>query len=185
MNKWLVSDTHFFHEKMLTFEDGRPEFSSVEEMNSVMIDRWNSVVKPGDRVYHLGDVAAGAYQEEALGKLLRSLHGRKKLIVGNHDPLKLYGVGGWFKEVVYWNNLKDFRMVLSHMPLHAQTLGEKPGRTFNIHGHIHRKESPTLRHYCVCVEQINYTPVNLEELRDKLFAERAELLEVVDAGIST
>jgi len=39
------------------------------------------------------------------------------------------------------------------------------GPMTNVHGHIHQNPSPTEFHRCVCVEQINYTPINIEELR--------------------
>lgn len=60
--RFFISDTHFSHARILEFEsdDGRPVrsgFSSVEEMDEAMIERWNSVVGPKDKVYHLGDVA--------------------------------------------------------------------------------------------------------------------------------
>lgn len=35
----------------------------------------------------------------------------------------------------------------------------------NVHGHIHSNPSPEGPYKCVCVEQINYTPVNIEELK--------------------
>lgn len=62
---WLISDTHFNHANILKFTDSRtglpvrPGFESVDHMNEHMIERWNSVVKPGDIVYHLGDVVMG------------------------------------------------------------------------------------------------------------------------------
>lgn len=41
---FLTSDTHFNHSRILQF---RPQFSSVEEMNEIMIERWNKVVGRG------------------------------------------------------------------------------------------------------------------------------------------
>jgi hypothetical protein len=49
---WIVSDTHFGHSNILGFmhTDGSlirgNRFSSVEEMDEHMIERWNSVVPP-------------------------------------------------------------------------------------------------------------------------------------------
>jgi len=60
---WVISDTHFDHANILNFTDkvGKPtrNFADVDEMNETMIANWNSVVKPGDKVYHLGDVLFG------------------------------------------------------------------------------------------------------------------------------
>ena len=68
-NIWLISDTHFFHSNILKFTDDNGElirgklFDTVEQMNECMLDNWNSVVKPGDIVYHLGDVMMGNKEE--------------------------------------------------------------------------------------------------------------------------
>ena len=51
---WITSDTHFFHNRIIQYED-RP-FANAMEMNEQMIERWNSVVRKDDLVYHLGDV---------------------------------------------------------------------------------------------------------------------------------
>lgn len=40
----VVSDTHFGHEKLLEFRG----FSSVDEMNEAIIDKWNKLMKTGD-----------------------------------------------------------------------------------------------------------------------------------------
>ena len=48
MKYFFTSDSHFHHANIIKYCN-RP-FSSVEEMNQVMIERWNEVVKPDDVV---------------------------------------------------------------------------------------------------------------------------------------
>jgi len=61
---FFSADTHFNHAKCCElFRAGR--FSSLDEMNETMIERWNGRVKRGDRVYHLGDVALGRLEDAA------------------------------------------------------------------------------------------------------------------------
>jgi calcineurin-like phosphoesterase family protein len=168
-NIWLTSDTHFFHENILKFDRGRPEFASVEDMNEFMIDRWNSVVKPGDKVYHLGDVAMGPGMLKGMNSVMNRLNGSKRLVIGNHDQVPWIANGGWFQKVMLWRNFKEHGLILTHLPLHAQTLDEKwEGKAINVHGHIHRKAAPTEKHRCVCVEQTGYTPVHIEEVRRRV-----------------
>lgn len=163
-NIWVTSDTHFNHGNILKFKnsDDTPvrDFDSVHEMNEVMVDNWNSVVKPGDKVYHLGDVFFGSkYHFKSLWPRLK---GSKRLIVGNHDDVKFLSSGGFFQKVMLWRLFKEFGLILTHVPIHVDSfrVGSK-----NVHGHIHSNPSPEGPYQCVCVEQTNYTPVNIEELR--------------------
>lgn len=174
---WLVSDTHFFHSNILKFTDDNGEFirgklfDTVEQMNECMLENWNSVVKPGDKVYHLGDVMMGS-KEEFL-KFWPKLHGSKRLIVGNHDDIKWMAQQELFAKIQMWRMFTEFGLLLSHVPIHESGLrrgsptDETAPMLLNIHGHIHQNPSPTEHHRCVCVEHINYTPVNIEELRIK------------------
>jgi len=172
---WVISDTHFGHENILKFKDkdGQPvrDFESVEEMNETMVDRWNSVVKQGDKVYHLGDVFFGS--KDNFKTLWPRLNGHKRLIVGNHDDIKFLSSGGFFGKVQMWRIFSEHKLIMSHVPLRQDqfrdnewTRGEDPDGFINVHGHIHQNPSPEGPYKCVCVEQTNYTPVNIEDLRN-------------------
>src|SRR6185503_2891509 len=78
---YFTSDHHFGHANILTFEPEARPFKTVEEMNEALVDRWNSVVKPNDMVWHLGDFAFGKHNIAIAARL----QGRKKLVLGNHD----------------------------------------------------------------------------------------------------
>jgi calcineurin-like phosphoesterase family protein len=166
---WVISDTHFNHELILTFKDynnkpTRP-FDTVEQMNQCMLDNWNDTVKDGDTVIHCGDVLFGMDKVAWMEANFAKLPGKKKLALGNHDNIK--HVAPFFKDVQYWYNIDN--LVFTHMPLHPQTLGERmrwDGQdVVNVHGHVHSNPSPDGPYKCVSVEQINYTPINIEELR--------------------
>ncbi len=124
-----------------------------------MVEKWNSVVQPNDHVYHLGDV----YMKSSKGyieNLLSNLNGKKRLILGNHDNGKDQILLKHFEKIVLWRNFD--KVVLSHIPLRQESI---PGDRLNVHGHIHRNKSPDGPYKCVCVEQTNYTPINLEEIK--------------------
>ena len=87
-NIFLIADTHFAHQNMYTFTnyDGTRcvPWDTAEEGDEFMVDRWNAVVRPEDKVYHLGDVAM-----HKAGLATWRLNGTKVLIRGNHDIYKL------------------------------------------------------------------------------------------------
>ena len=162
-NIFLISDTHFFHQGVLHMEPVARPFSSVEEMNEALVDRWNSVVTKRDVVYHLGDVAFCS--QEKL-EILSRLRGIKKLILGNHDkfPNKVYEK--YFTKVEamkYFDN-----GILTHIPIHAQELAYR--WKHNIHGHLHSKRvlipnnEIDVRYINVSCEHNNLTPIAYEEL---------------------
>lgn len=159
---WVTSDTHFGHKNIIKYGD-RP-FENVEQMDEALIENWNSVVKQGDKVYHLGDVWMS--NGEAAYKNLRRLNGKKRLVLGNHDdprsaPLQV------FQKIYLFRSFKEFGLMLTHMPVHKSSLIRHNEGFMNLHGHIHQKTSPDGPYRCMCVEQTNYTPINIEELRVK------------------
>ena len=164
---WLVSDTHFNHSKILEFTQGgrsiRP-FSNVDEMNQTMLDNWANTVKPQDTVIHLGDVLFGENKVEWLEANFAKLPGKKRLVLGNHDNVKM--LAPFFKDIQLWIDMEG--LIFTHTPLHESTLAEKhrfKEPKINVHGHIHTNPSPEGPYKCVCVEQINYTPISIEDLR--------------------
>jgi len=161
-NIWVVSDTHFGHNNIIQYCN-RP-FANAEIMDECLIDNWNSVVKDDDIVYHLGDVYF-ANGREALSKL----NGRKRLVLGNHDNGKDQILQRHFQKIMVWRMFPEFGLLLTHVPVSYTTLGEggEDRILTNVHGHIHQNKSPMGRYRNVCVEQTNYTPINIEELRVK------------------
>jgi calcineurin-like phosphoesterase family protein len=160
-NIFIVSDTHFGHQNILKFTDDkdgsqvRPNFSSVEEMDEHMVERWNSVVRDYDIVYHLGDV----YFDNG-HRVLKRLKGRKRLVLGNHDNPKSEFIMNNFSKIMMWRMFPEFDCVLTHVPIHESGMFKIK---YNLHGHIHQNPSPTPRHINCCVEVNNYTPKTIEE----------------------
>ena len=169
-NIWIVSDTHLYHDNCLKFtrNDGtlmRPGFDNVQQMNEFILEKHNSVVKPGDLVYHLGDVVMG--RPDGFVPFFNKFHGSKRLIVGNHDDIKWIAPLGIFQKITMWRKMPDFGLIMSHVPMHASSLSaKKPGDPLmlNVHGHIHHNRSPEGPYVNLCVEQINYTPVHIDAI---------------------
>lgn len=160
-NTWFISDTHFYHEKIIGYCD-RP-FATIDEMNSTLIKNWNNTIKQSDIVWHLGDFALYRTKEQ-VQQLVSQLHGEIRLIKGNHDRHSniFYRESG-FKEVYDHPIIINDFMVLSHRPL---PIVEGSG-LINIYGHIHNLEDYKTwdnQSACMCVERHNYTPVSLKEI---------------------
>ena len=165
-NIWITSDTHFGHENIIKYCD-RP-FSCAKEMDEKIRDNWNSIVKPQDKVYHLGDVYFnGSYKEspEYWTEFFRSLNGKKRLILGNHDNGKDQVLQKSFQEIYMWRAFGEKRLLLTHVPIHQSSIVER-WCDLNVHGHIHNTDSPEGPYKNVCVEKTNYTPINIEDLLD-------------------
>ena len=159
-NRWVISDTHFFHENIIRY-CGRP-FANATEMNEALIENWNSTVKGGDIVYHLGDVGMGHHA--GLDKVLRVLPGRKRLVLGKHDELGDGVLGRYFEKVTVWRTFRDEGLMFTHIPVHRWNINEKYAMV-NIHGHIHEKLIDDPLYVNVCVEHTNYKPIAFEELK--------------------
>lgn len=129
---FFISDTHFGHANMLNFRnyDGtrmRP-FDSIEELDELMIENWNKVVKPTDKVYHLGDVF---YKSGNPDSIAQRLNGDKVLILGNHDRRETKWYLKYFRDVRGTHHI-DGNYLLSHFPIHPDSKGRF---VRNLHGH--------------------------------------------------
>lgn len=166
---WVISDTHFGHDNIIRY-CGRP-FENSKEMDEKILENWNSVVKPGDIVYHLGDVYFNKGRSD-WGPFFAKLIGSKRLILGNHDDGKDKLLQNTFQKIMMWRMFPEFGLLLTHVPVHISSLkpidNQRGGIVYNlknIHGHIHQNNSPEGPYQNVSVEQIDYTPVHIEDLR--------------------
>jgi calcineurin-like phosphoesterase family protein len=67
-NTWFTADFHLGHKNIIRYCK-RP-FDTVEEMDRIIIERLNSLVKTNDILYFLGDfVTTGVACAEEYGKL--------------------------------------------------------------------------------------------------------------------
>jgi calcineurin-like phosphoesterase family protein len=170
---FLTADPHFGHSGVCRFtrDDGsklRP-YETAEEMDEDMVQRWNDTVRPGDKVYVLGDVVIN---RKALS-IMRRLNGDKVLIKGNHDIFKLEDYTAHFRDIRGYHVMNG--LILSHIPVHEESLGRFG---CNIHGHLHyrRVTRPNgsggteidPRYHCVSVEHTDYRPILFEEVLKRI-----------------
>lgn len=135
---FFTSDWHLGHENILKY-DRRP-FRDTECMLNALMANYNRVVDTGSTVVFLGDVF---FCESKYGasSIMRRLHGRKHLILGNHDRHSKT----WYRDVGF-DVVLDSATILDelagavtviHNPLHA--VGPRQSN-YVIHGHRHSIE---------------------------------------------
>lgn len=159
MNRvFVIGDTHFGHEKLITtFEPVNRPYRSIEEHDRDLVLRWNSVVKPKDTVWHVGDVFFG----KSGHFILQALNGLKKLVMGNHDqyPIDVYQL--YFSRIMA--SAQIAKCILTHIPVHPCQLETR--YRLNIHGHLHSKRVITDHRYvCVSAERTGLAPVLLDHI---------------------
>lgn len=159
MKTFVIADTHFGHANIIKYCN-RP-FSDVNEMGERMIKQWNTAVDVNDIVYHLGDFSM-TYSKDVVANIVQRLNGKIILIMGNHDtkPHQWYMDCGFVNTVRHPIIIND-SVVLMHEPPKTEFIFPK----FNyVFGHVHDKPCDADNYdncYCVSVERINYTPVEL------------------------
>ena len=181
-NVWFSSDHHFGHKNILSY-CSRP-FSSVENMNNELIERWNSVVLPGDEVYYLGDFSLDfKYVETYLPKLNGTIY----WIPGNHDESHPMHKGhekyqDWLSNrgVIFCGPqhelfLDGIDLLLCHFPYGTEDHTERPRflewRPDDVGlvllcGHVHDNWKTSENMINVGVDQWDYYPVSQAQIFD-------------------
>jgi calcineurin-like phosphoesterase family protein len=161
-NIFFTADTHLGHDKILKYaSDSRGHFSSIEEHDEDLIERWNSFVGPDDIVWHLGDVCFGRSGFNSA----RRLNGDKRLILGNHDILPAADYLQLFTDLHGSVKFKGV-VLLSHIPAHPQQLDKR--FSINFHGHLHCSNLDDPRYINVGVDRWSLAPVAWEDLKQIL-----------------
>jgi calcineurin-like phosphoesterase family protein len=153
---WVTSDTHFGHKNILVYEAAARPFKDKEEMNEVLIQRWNEKVGPNDVVIHLGDFAFATPNK--IRQITARLNGRKFLLLGNHDRVRKFDWGNLgFEQVFRHSFMLDDKFIFSHEPL-----DRIPDGKINVYGHVHGSSyfnTLDRNRICVCVERWNCAPI--------------------------
>lgn len=142
---YFSSDFHFNHNKEFVWK--ARGYSSVEEMNNVIIDKFNSLISPEDDAYILGDLClGGADNLDKSKECIENLNGKIHIILGNHctnNRIKMYKQCKNVEEVIgyaYMLKYNKYHFYLSHYPTLTSNLDDdKPlkARVISLCGHSH------------------------------------------------
>lgn len=193
MTTFFTSDTHFWHYNVISYSGRKiyddlpagsvPTFKSraeiCEDMNNLLINNWNRVVKPNDTIFHLGDFAfCGRTKAE---EIIQRLHGIKYWIRGNHDhelAKKLVHHFIWVRDYYVYRHHDQIQsddyqdgtqyhqpIVLCHFPI--ESWENMSHGSWHLHGHSHgRLDSGTKKRYDVGVDPNNLYPVSYEQIKE-------------------
>lgn len=165
MTVWFTADTHFGHANVIAL-CSRP-FETVTEMDRALVDIWNSRVSPDDDVWHLGDFSHR--NAKAASSYLARLHGRKRLIWGNHDSEEVRGLDVWASSQQMAEIAVDgTRLVLMHYAMKVWP-GDRRG-AIHLYGHSHARLLGDSQSCDVGVDVpfVGFGPVSLKEIQRHL-----------------
>lgn len=148
---WFISDVHFGHKAILKYQPKRLEKMSINPTDSdsdkhhtkYLIEQWNNTIAKNDVVYICGDLSF--YNREATRRILEKLHGKKHLILGNHDSSSK-GLENYFESVSQIKSVvfkkheyefldEDLYLELCHFPI--LTWNQRQKGVVMVHGHTH------------------------------------------------
>ena len=158
---WIWSDLHLGHKVSLGVFF-RP-FGTVRWADRTMMDAWHELVGADDTIICLGDVGVDGSVQAHHQRSWREAPGVKWLVLGNHDvdPVNQARPVAVGRTAATLFAPGDPPLLLTHVPLL-----QVPHGWVNVHGHVHQRESPTRnRHINVSVEQLNYRPARLSDIR--------------------
>jgi calcineurin-like phosphoesterase family protein len=173
MQTFFTSDTHF--DDPYSIEYFQRPFKSVDEMNRVLVEKWNSVVTENDTVYHLGDFTLDDMSH--FTKWVNQLKGNLKILPGSHDQ-------PWLKDFVGSEKVRvipplvsvefpELRagnapqvIVLCHYSL--QVWDRSNQASWHLFGHSHGKLKGTGLSFDVGVDCTEFKPLSLEEVASRM-----------------
>jgi calcineurin-like phosphoesterase family protein len=161
-NVYIITDTHFNHDKMVTYCTRPDNFAEKIWSNLLKL-------KPESVLVHLGDICIGGDHE--VHEKIKSLPMKKVLVKGNHDhkSYNFYITHGWnfVCDSFVWRYCGK-NILFTHRPA---VLGDY--YDINIHGHIHnnvhRDEEyvKNEKQISVSIENNHYQPILLSTLLHK------------------
>jgi calcineurin-like phosphoesterase family protein len=166
---WIISDTHFGHEKLV--KDGYRK----EGFEDKIIQNCTKMIGCNDVLIHLGDVSFYKNRHWQNIFLDAICTYRTILVLGNHDreTLSWYYDRGWsFVCDSFDLKIFGFNFRFTHRPVDTFHNGFNDSIVdFNIHGHLHDRSYRDVKtsefHHLVSVEE-TMAPVNLRTIAEQL-----------------
>lgn len=183
-NVFFTSDQHWFHKLVTQLRGFGEGESAIRAHNDALIFGWESVVGKDDIVWVLGDLTVSSGSLPKALDIMGRLPGRKRLILGNHDPAHpmhrdaykwIHKYDEVFEYVSPFARIKvaGKNVLLSHFPYTLDHTHDarfeqwrlKDEGEFLLHGHTHNSyKYSSKREMHVGVDAWDMAPVPLSEV---------------------
>jgi calcineurin-like phosphoesterase family protein len=160
---FFTADEHYGHKRIIEY-CSRP-FATIEQMDAEIIKHHNEKVKQNDMVIHCGDFTLKHRFEEGCA-YAHQLNGEHIFLRGSHDRWLEKQIGfheRWEKKI------GDVYVVADHYP--GRVWARSHYGSIQVYGHVHSglshtKLKPLKNQYDVGVDNNNFYPVSLDELKE-------------------
>ncbi len=148
---WFTADFHLGHKRIMKYCK-RP-FRNVDEMDIILIENFNALVKPSDTTYFLGDFC---FRKDP-ADYISMLNGYQVFLWGNHDKTRLFK--SFPKECMYEGY--GVKIHMTHFPADSRI----HGYDISLCGHVHEKWKVNEKGVInVGVDVWEFRPVSIKEI---------------------
>jgi len=151
---FFTSDEHFGHTNIIKYCN-RP-FLSAEDMNSEIIQRFNTMVGRDDVTIHAGDFCWGS-KEQAI-YFIKQLNGSHVFLKGCHDH--------WLPKsakYIWRKTIEGQLVVVCHYNM--RTWQASHYNSWMLYGHSHGRLDPVGKQWDIGVDNNNFHPVSWEQVK--------------------
>jgi calcineurin-like phosphoesterase family protein len=168
---FFTADTHYMHKNICkgvsnwTDTSKCRDFATLEEMNQALVDGINSVVRPDDILFHLGDFSFGDinhYKRFRSQIVCQNIY----LIYGNHDGHIIRndeGLQGLFKECSFYREVtcNGQKIIMSHYGMRVWNQSHRDA--WMLYGHSHGYLLPSVSGDIIChlLDQKKYAELRM------------------------
>ena len=135
------------------------KFDSQEEHDNLFLDKMSKLNKR-DILFILGDFIFDSDKYDYYMTQVNKMSCRIKLVMGNHDSLKLYKEQKLEIQLPLFSYKNNW---ISHCPIHPKELRN---RDMNIHGHLHGDIIEDPRYFNVSPENNNFEFVDFDYIKN-------------------
>lgn len=152
---WFTADEHYGHRNIIKYCN-RP-FADIEEMDEVIIERFNSVVGKNDITIHAGDFTL-IRNAERVYPYVKRLKGNHIFLRGSHDK--------WLKKsapYMFEKQIEDEYVVVCHYAM--RVWHRSHWNSWQLFGHSHAKLPPEGKQHDVGVDNNEFYPISFDEIK--------------------